>query len=109
MPCSGNANEACGGPDRLNVFLDNAVPPPVTVQIVNGTQGDLWTYQGCFTSVFFLSRVFLLSPLIQIIDIPVVMRYLREPWVTRQIFRLEQRPSLVLLYVKLRVGLRMLD
>ena len=56
MPCSGNDNETCGGSDRLNVFLDNSVPPPVIVQSVNGTQGGLWTYQGCYTSVlFFLS------------------------------------------------------
>jgi len=49
MPCSGNTNETCGGPDVLNVFLDNAIPPPVIVRSVNGTQGGLWTYQGCFT------------------------------------------------------------
>lgn len=55
MPCSGNDNETCGGSDRLNVFLDNAVPPPVIVQSVNGTQGGLWTYQGCYTSVLSLS------------------------------------------------------
>ena len=62
-----------------------------------------------YVSFLFLSHVFLLSALIKIIDIPVVKRYLREPWVMRRIFRLEQRPSLVLLYVKLQVGLRMLD
>jgi hypothetical protein len=53
MPCSGNINETCGGSNRLNVFLYNAVPPPVIVQSVNGTQGGLWTYRGCYTSVLF--------------------------------------------------------
>ncbi|KAF8959705.1 hypothetical protein BDZ97DRAFT_1922687 [Flammula alnicola] len=47
MACSGNANETCGGPVRLNVFQSNQ-PPPVIVQSVTEGQG-LWTYQGCFT------------------------------------------------------------
>jgi hypothetical protein len=56
MPCSGDDNETCGGPDCLNIFLNNAVPPPVIMQSVNGTQGGVWTYQGCYTLVlFFLS------------------------------------------------------
>ena len=91
MPCSGNANETCGGPDLLNVFLDTAVPPPVIVQDVNGTQGGLWTYDGCFTSVLsFLSRRYPIEIYLSIdffliftiIDAPVVIRYLRERWVT---------------------------
>ena len=53
MPCSGNNNETCGGSNRLNVFLNGAVPPPVILQSVNGTQGGLWSFQGCYTSVFF--------------------------------------------------------
>ena len=53
MPCSGNNNETCGGPNRLNVFSYSAFPPPVIVQSVNGTQSGLWTYRGCYTSVLF--------------------------------------------------------
>jgi hypothetical protein len=70
MPCSGNDNETCGGSDRLNVFLDNAVPRPVIVQNVNGTQGGLWTYQGCYTSVLsLLSSVVILSSFTISIDL----------------------------------------
>ncbi|KAF8162701.1 hypothetical protein B0H34DRAFT_650627 [Crassisporium funariophilum] len=51
VACSGNANEPCGGPNRLNVFTSNK-PPPVIVQSVTGSQGQgLWTYQGCFTDL----------------------------------------------------------
>ncbi|KIM49752.1 hypothetical protein M413DRAFT_408037 [Hebeloma cylindrosporum] len=47
MPCSGNVNETCGGPIRLNIF-DSGKPPPTIVRNVTQGQG-LWTYQGCFT------------------------------------------------------------
>lgn len=47
IACSGNANETCGGANRLNIF-NNGKPPPVIVQSVNTTTG-MWHYQGCFT------------------------------------------------------------
>lgn len=38
MACSGNANEPCGGPNRLNIFTSGATPPagPVTNPGVGG-------------------------------------------------------------------------
>ncbi|KAF5318168.1 hypothetical protein D9619_012137 [Psilocybe cf. subviscida] len=50
MACSGNANETCGGPVRLNVFQSSQAAP-IIVQTVNNTASGkgLWTYQGCFT------------------------------------------------------------
>ncbi|KAF9559523.1 WSC-domain-containing protein [Agrocybe pediades] len=47
MACSGNSQELCGGPVRMNIFQSNK-PPPVIVQNVTVGTG-LWTYEGCFT------------------------------------------------------------
>lgn len=76
MPCSGNAAQTCGGPDRLNVFFYAAgtagtsstnppstptttptavaptTTPPTNTQVVGGgTATNLpagWTYRGCW-------------------------------------------------------------
>ncbi|KAF8242298.1 hypothetical protein K440DRAFT_591049 [Wilcoxina mikolae CBS 423.85] len=44
MGCSGNATEACGGPNRLTVFKGTAVGGPTTNP---GPPG--WTSAGCYT------------------------------------------------------------
>lgn len=46
MACGGNANEPCGGPNRLNVFW-NGKPPPADPVHNPGPPG--WTYQGCYS------------------------------------------------------------
>jgi hypothetical protein len=50
MGCGGNANEACGGPNRLSVYTSTgsvtALPVPVTQ--TTGIPGQ-WTYAGCFS------------------------------------------------------------
>ena len=58
---SGNANETCGGANRLNIFNNSGKPPPVIVQSVNTTTG-MWHYQGCFTCV--LSPIYSFKPLL---------------------------------------------
>jgi hypothetical protein len=46
MACAGNANEKCGGPDRLSVWSSQetvkVVKKPVPTETVDG-----WKYQGC--------------------------------------------------------------
>jgi len=48
--CTGNRNELCGGPDRLNVFLfgGNLPPPPPPPPSVRSPIGQ-WTSMGCFS------------------------------------------------------------
>lgn len=46
MACSGNATEACGGPNRLNVFTSGKAPPPAPV---NNPGPAHWTLLGCYT------------------------------------------------------------
>jgi hypothetical protein len=43
MHCNGNSSEACGGPNRLNLFMSLAYSIPT---IANGSSG--YTYAGCF-------------------------------------------------------------
>jgi hypothetical protein len=43
MTCTGNATEACGGPNRLNLFWSGASGP----QTNPGVGG--WTFSGCYT------------------------------------------------------------
>ena len=57
MPCSGNAGEICGGPNRLGVYqFSGTLPPPTqnpppggggAVRVVTGLPGT-WHYAGCF-------------------------------------------------------------
>ena len=46
MACTGDAQELCGGPNRLNLFFSGGSPPPppITVPSVG-----LWESLGCFT------------------------------------------------------------
>lgn len=48
MPCSGNATESCGGPNRLNLFWSGTNGPQTNLG--NGS----WTFAGCYTLVDFL-------------------------------------------------------
>jgi len=52
MACSGNANEPCGGPNRLNIFWSGATPlsPPSTNP---GPPG--WKFLACYAYVFDLA------------------------------------------------------
>lgn len=48
MACSGNTAEACGGPDRLNIFHNDAVTAkPVGPATNAGPAG--WGFVGCYT------------------------------------------------------------
>ena len=47
MACGGNANEKCGGPNRLSVFSNGTLTvlqPPV---VQNSSLPGSWKYQGC--------------------------------------------------------------
>ncbi|KAF2011658.1 WSC-domain-containing protein, partial [Aaosphaeria arxii CBS 175.79] len=44
MPCTGNAVQSCGGPNRLSIYANYNQPAPSTNPGLNG-----FTYQGCFT------------------------------------------------------------
>lgn len=47
MACSGNNAEACGGPDRLNVFHNDAITTKATGPATNaGPPG--WGFMGCY-------------------------------------------------------------
>jgi hypothetical protein len=43
MTCTGNATEACGGPNRLNLFWSGTSGPQT-----NTGPGN-WTFSGCYT------------------------------------------------------------
>lgn len=43
MACSGNSTEACGGNNRLNIFMNPSALP------VNDPGPNGWTLIGCFT------------------------------------------------------------
>lgn len=47
MACTGNSAEACGGPDRLNVFHNNVTLPPAPPATNAGPAG--WGFLGCYT------------------------------------------------------------
>lgn len=53
MPCSGNSSEACGGPNRLNIFWSGKTPPPAPVTNP-GPSG--WILLGCYTYVDYFAR-----------------------------------------------------
>lgn len=44
MPCSGDAQEICGGSDRLSIYNSTALVPATIQQDV-----DSWLYDGCWT------------------------------------------------------------
>ncbi|TDL23452.1 hypothetical protein BD410DRAFT_838937 [Rickenella mellea] len=46
MPCKGNANEPCGGPNRLNLFYSGVAPSSGPVTPLSVGQ---WLSQGCYT------------------------------------------------------------
>ena len=49
MPCGGNADEICGGPNRMSIYANGtlqAYDPPVPQK--TGLPGS-WEYQGCLT------------------------------------------------------------
>lgn len=64
MPCTGNSQQICGGPDRLNLYQNTAVPGPTNVATVTSSPGDptavpsstttreplptSWKYAGCY-------------------------------------------------------------
>ena len=41
--CSGNATEACGGGNRLNLFWSGTTGPQTNLGVGN------WTFSGCYT------------------------------------------------------------
>jgi len=45
MTCGGNATEACGGPNRLNLFWSGTTGPQTNLGNAD------WTFSGCYTSV----------------------------------------------------------
>lgn len=45
MPCSGNATEACGGPNRLNLFWSGTTGPQTNPGV------GLWSFSGCYAYV----------------------------------------------------------
>ncbi|KAF9009663.1 hypothetical protein BDQ17DRAFT_1076220 [Cyathus striatus] len=47
--CAGNANETCGGSNRLNVFNSNGPVPQIVQSVAGPANVGAWTYQGCFT------------------------------------------------------------
>ena len=61
MTCTGDAAEACGGPNRLNLFFSGGSPPPQPIVVPSV---GLWESLGCYTCVFFL---FLLEMLLEIL------------------------------------------
>ncbi|EXJ67401.1 uncharacterized protein A1O5_09414 [Cladophialophora psammophila CBS 110553] len=44
MPCTGNAQQRCGGPSRLSIYNNTSLSPPSAKASISG-----YTYQGCFT------------------------------------------------------------
>ncbi|KAJ7491666.1 WSC domain-containing protein [Mycena galericulata] len=48
LPCSGNSNESCGGPNRfrLNIFWSGAQPPPPPLFPASIGQ---WVFLGCYS------------------------------------------------------------
>jgi hypothetical protein len=52
MACNGNATEACGGPNRLNIFWSGAAPPPPP-GTDPGPPG--WKFLGCYAYACHLS------------------------------------------------------
>jgi hypothetical protein len=48
MPCNGNANQPCGGADRINLFWNgqNAPSPPA---VSTNPEVDGWIFEGCYT------------------------------------------------------------
>ena len=47
MPCSGNATQACGGPDRLTLFHNTVRQPPAGPVVNPGPAG--WASLGCYS------------------------------------------------------------
>ena len=50
MPCTKTPSQACGGPDRINLYyLEGATPatPPASVSINPGPHG--WVFEGCYS------------------------------------------------------------
>jgi hypothetical protein len=48
MPCNGNANQPCGGANRINLFWNGqTAPPPPAVSTNPGVDG--WVSEGCYT------------------------------------------------------------
>ena len=45
-PCSGDEDEVCGGPNRINVYWDGVTPPAESVTNP-GPEG--WASMGCFS------------------------------------------------------------
>jgi hypothetical protein len=45
MACSGNATEACGGPNRLNLYWSGTTGPSTNLGVGN------WSFSGCYTWV----------------------------------------------------------
>ena len=54
MACTGDAAEACGGPNRLNLFFSGGSPPPQPIVVPSV---GLWESLGCYTCVFFFLRL----------------------------------------------------
>ncbi|KAF8068869.1 WSC domain-containing protein [Lyophyllum atratum] len=47
VPCGGNADETCGGPNVINLFSSGKPLPTIPTPVVaNATS---WAYEGCFT------------------------------------------------------------
>ncbi|KAF8623873.1 hypothetical protein AX17_007275 [Amanita inopinata Kibby_2008] len=59
MGCAGNANEACGGPDRMSIYasITNITVLPVPVTLKDNLPGQ-WAYSGCLAEPTTGGRVF---------------------------------------------------
>lgn len=52
MACTGAAGEACGGPDRLSIYVRTSAAPPQSSAIVIDAGDDwVWTARGCYSDL----------------------------------------------------------
>lgn len=49
MACGGNADEKCGGPDRLSIWSSQTTLKVIKKPVIQQTVDEGWKYQGCVT------------------------------------------------------------
>lgn len=50
MPCTKTPTEACGGPNRINLYyLEGATPSPPPVSVGTNPGPDGWVSEGCYS------------------------------------------------------------